>query len=240
VVAAALRVALRLAGVSGDERIERAKRYYERSTFGGDSSHLPTAMAELDAVEADVALARGRVIHAGYLDQRRSGAEPLAEDPRELELFTHAAQLYHRLGDVRGEAEALFWIGCCLQVTRGDEALSAPYFERSRALAGQAGDKLTASYAIRHLAFIEYGAGRFDAARELIGESIRLRREVGFLPGVAANLIALAEIVARQQGKAAGLALLDEAEAAARECGANGIVGWAAEARAELEALPES
>lgn len=66
-----------------------------------------------------------------------------------------------------------------------------------------------------------------------------MRREVGFLPGVAANLITLAEIVASDEGKAAGLALLGEAETAARECGANGILTWAAHARQELEALPE-
>ena len=223
-----------------DERIERAKRHYERSTFGGDSSGLPAAMAELDAVEAEVALARGRLIHAGFLDRRRAGQQPPAEDPSELELFVHSAQLFHGLGNVRGEAEALFWIGCCLQVVRDDEPLSLPYFERSRELAARVGDKLTMSYAIRHLAYAEQSAGRLDAARELVWESIRLRREVGFLPGVAANLITLAEIVAGQEGKAAGLALLDEAEAAARDCGANGILGWAEHARRELEALPES
>ncbi len=226
--------------MSSDERIEQAKRYYELSIFGGDSSQLPAAIAELDAVEAEVALARGRVIHAGFLEQRRVEAEAAVEDPRELELFVHAAQLYHGLGDVRGEAEALFWIGCCLQVVRDDEPLSVPYFERSRSLAAQVDDKLTMSYAIRHLAYVEQGAGRLDAARELIWESIRLRREVGFLPGVAANLIMLAEIVAGQEGKAAGLALLDEAEATAKDCGAHGILGWATAARQELESLPES
>ena len=226
--------------MNADDRIERAKERYERSVFGGDSSGLPAALADLDAVEADVALARGRVIHAGYLDQRRAGQEAPAEDPRELELFVHAAQLFHGLGDVRGEAEALFWIGCCLQVVRGDELMSVPYFERSRELAAQVDDKLTASYALRHLAFVEHGAGRFDAARELITESIRLRREVGFQPGVAANLLALAEIVASQDGQTAGLALLDEAEAVAKECEAHAILRWVAHARTELAALPES
>lgn len=222
-----------------DERIERARQRYERSTFGGDSSELAAALADLDAVEADVALARGRLIHARFLDERQPGQPPPAEDPRELELFVHAAQLYHGLGDERGEADALFWIGCCLQVVRRDEPMSVPYFERSRELAARAGDKLTMSYAIRHLAFAEFSAGRTDLAKELIGESIQLRRDVGFLPGVAANLIVLAEIVADEQGKAAGLALLDEAEAAATASGAHGILTWTAEARAELLARPE-
>src|SRR5215469_6363347 len=95
------------------ERIDRARQYQELSTFGGDPSKLPAAMAELDAVEAEVALARGRVIHARFLDQRQADQARPPEDPRELELFVHAAQLFHGLGDARGEAEALFWIGCC-------------------------------------------------------------------------------------------------------------------------------
>lgn len=228
-----------LGRVNADERIERARHYQGLSTSGGDSSKLPDAMAELDAVEAEVALVRGRVIHAMFLDQRQAAQAPPAEDPRELELFVHAAQLFHSLGDVRGEAEALFWIGCFLQVVRDEEPMSVPYFERSRELAAQADDKLTMSYAIRHLAYVEQSAGRLDAARQLIWESIRLRREVGFLPGVAANLILLAEIVAGQEGKTAGLALLDEAEAAAKDCEAHGILKWVAHARTELEALPE-
>lgn len=168
------------------------------------------------------------------------GSRPRPRIRGELELFVHAAQLYHGIGDVRGEAEALFWIGCCQQVVRNEEPISVSYFERSRELAAQVGDKLTMSYAARHLAFAEYSAGRVGVAEELIRASIRLRRDVGFLPGVAANLITLAEIVADQKGKAAGLALLDEAETAARDCDAQGILNWAAQARDELEARPES
>jgi hypothetical protein len=35
-----------------------------------------------------------------------------AEDPAELPLFERALELYRALGDTRGGAEALFWIGC--------------------------------------------------------------------------------------------------------------------------------
>lgn len=72
------------------------------------------------------------------------------------------------------------------------------------------------------------------------GRLERAKQQVGFLPGVAANLITLAEIVADLKGKTAGLALLDEAETAARDCDAHGILNWAAQARDELEARPES
>jgi hypothetical protein len=47
-----------------DERIERARQQFERAVFGGDGSGLAGAERELDAVEADLALARGRLLHA--------------------------------------------------------------------------------------------------------------------------------------------------------------------------------
>jgi hypothetical protein len=42
-----------------------------------------------------------------------------------------------------------------------------------------ADDKLTLSYVVRHLDFAEMAAGRLDGARELLEESVRLRREIG-------------------------------------------------------------
>jgi hypothetical protein len=60
----------------------------------------------------------------------------------------------------------------------------------------QVGDKLTMSYAIRHLGFAHMAAGAGDAARQRLEESVRLRREIGFQPGVAAGLVALAHLAA--------------------------------------------
>jgi hypothetical protein len=55
--------------MSAEDRIERARLLYERAVYGGDASALETADRELDAVEADLALARGRVIHTRFLAQ---------------------------------------------------------------------------------------------------------------------------------------------------------------------------
>src|ERR1035438_1594203 len=87
--------------VSADERIERARLLYERFVFGGDSSVLAVADRELDAI-----------MHGLFLERRNEDPVQLDEDPRELALFERAAQLYQGLGDVRGEAESLFWVGC--------------------------------------------------------------------------------------------------------------------------------
>jgi tetratricopeptide (TPR) repeat protein len=213
--------------MSREDRIERAVLAYERAVFGGDASALAAAERELDAVEADLALARGRVIHARFLVER-------SEDPQELALFERAAQLYQVLGDVRGEGESLFWVGTFHQVVRQDNDAAVPVLERSYELAAQVGDKLTLSYALRHLGMAEHFAGRLDTARQRLEESVRLRREIGFMPGVAANLVGLAYIAAGEGRRDEALALIEEAGAIAEASGANGILRQVEEARASL------
>ena len=209
------------------EPFEQARLLYEQAVFGGDDAALPAADVILDAAEAGLALARGRIMHARFLAHRQ-------EDPQELALFERAAALYHQRGDIRGEGESLFWVGTFHQVVRGDDDAAGPPLERAWSLAQSAGDKLTLSYVVRHLGFAEMAAGRLDGARELLEESVRLRREIGFAPGVAAGLLALAELDARAGDRDRARALLDEATAIAADAGAHGILRWAGQARQEL------
>ncbi|MFI0960550.1 tetratricopeptide repeat protein [Streptomyces sp. NPDC021080] len=207
--------------------IERVRELYESALFGGDASALATADRELDAVEAAVSLERGKLMHVRFLDDRQ-------EDPRELALFERAAELYHRSGDTGGEADALFWIGCWHQVVCEDSATGLPYFERSYELARSVDDRKTMSYAVRHLGFAEKEAGRFDRARESLAESVALRREIGFMPGVAAGLLALAYLSAESDDRTTALGYLDEARTVAERCGAEGVMGWIERARAQI------
>lgn len=220
--------------MSAEDRIEQARLLYERSVYDGDGSALAAADRELDAVEADLAMARGRVIHARFLQQRDADHRQPQEDPQELALFERAARLYQVLGDLRGEAESLFWIGCFHQVVRRDNDTAVPVLERSRDLAVRAGDKRTQSEALRHQGIAEHAAGRLDKARERLEESVRLRREIGLMPGVAANLVGLAYIAAGQGRRGDALALIDEAGAIAAASGAHGIMRHVEEARAQL------
>jgi hypothetical protein len=55
---------------SMDERVRRAGTLYERAVFSGDAGPLAEADRELDAAEADQAVARGRLMHARYLLRR--------------------------------------------------------------------------------------------------------------------------------------------------------------------------
>jgi hypothetical protein len=209
--------------MGNDQRLDEAYALYEASVFYGDEDAVSKAHAVLDGVEADLALSRGRLIHAQYLK------DDGPEDPRELKSFERAADLYRELGDDRGEAEALFWIGVYHQVLHEDGEASIPFLQRAEELALPTGDKLLLSYIARHLGAVdEYVHSDLDAAKKRQEQSVSLRREVGHLPGAAAGLLALAAI-AQQQGDAAERArLLDEAEELATRSGAKGVLRWIA------------
>lgn len=167
------------------------------------------------------------LVHARFLEQRN-------EDPDELALFERAVQLYQALGDVRGEGESLFWVGCFYQVIRNDNDTAVPVLQQSCELATRVGDKLTMSYALRHLGIAEHTAGRLDAARGRLEEPVRLRREIGFSPGVATNLVGLIYIAAAEGRRDDALVLAEEACSIAEASGAQGIVRQIEEARAAI------
>jgi tetratricopeptide (TPR) repeat protein len=137
---------------------------------------------------------------------------------------------------VPGEAEALFWVGCLHQVVRRDNDAAVPVLERSCELATQVGDKQTMSDGLRHLGIAEHAAGRLDKARERLEESVRLRREIGLMPGVAANLVGLAYIAAGQGHRDEALALAQEAGAIAEASGAHAILRHVEEVRTHIAA----
>ena len=217
-----------------DERIQNARRLYERAVFEGDTAALAQAGRDLDGVDADLALARGRLRHTRFLHQRDTGPGQAREDSEELPLFDRAMRLYQALGDARGEAEALFWVGCFHQVVRRDNDTAVPLLDRSLELATQAGDKMTMSEALRHLGIAAHAAGRLDEARARLEESTRLRRELGQPAGVAANLIGLGYIAAGQGRRDDALAILAEAAGLATASGAHRILRSVEEAQAAL------
>lgn len=207
------------AGRVGTDRIQHVEQLYEAAVFGGDVAAVPSAMQELDRLEAELALARGKILHARFLQEWQ-------EDPQEEAVLLRAVALFEQVGDERGLGEALFWLALVHQVLRGDHDRALPLLERADELALRAGDRLTRSYVVRHLAFVDLEAGRPAAARARLEESLRLRRELGFMPGVAAALLALAQLEAEHGDRARALARADEARAVAEGCGALGVLGW--------------
>ena len=140
--------------------------------------------------------------------------------------FKRAAKLYTRIGDTRGLADAEFWIGCYHQVVHDDEAAALRHLQRSYELAREVGDAMILSYAARHLGFVDLAADRTSEARQWLEESVRLRRDLDFPAGVAAGLLALAELDWVEDRRDDAWWHLDEAAALARECGAAGTLSW--------------
>lgn len=217
-----------------DERVRQAGRLYERAVFSGDAGPLAEADRELDAAEADLAVARGRLMHTRFLLRRDQDPDAAGEAPDELPLFERAAALYRALGDARGEAEALFWVGCFHQVIGRDNAAAVPVLERSLELAAGAGDKAVMAETLRHLGIAAHFGGQLEAARQRLEESTRLRRELGHLPGAAANMVGLAYVAVAQGRGDDARAILDEAAALARAGQASRILEQVREARGAI------
>ncbi len=206
----------------------RAARYYDDATFGGRPELVVEGEDELDAIEADLALARGKLLHARFLDGRTD------RDERELPLFEKAVELYGKLDDRAKLADALFWVGCCHQVVLDDESTALDYFHASYDLAAELGEDLTRSFAVRHLGFAALSSGELDLAETRFAESLRLRTDAGAPPAaVAAAIIPLA-VLAEQRGDL-GLAeeLFVRARRIAEDNGAVGVLGWIDQARAD-------
>jgi tetratricopeptide (TPR) repeat protein len=202
--------------------------------FSGDVEPLADADRELDAAEADLAVARGKLMHTRFLLRREQDPSAAEADPGELPLFERAAGLYRGLGDTGGEAGALFWIGCFHQVIGRDDASAVPVLERSLELASQAGVKAVMAEALRHLGIAAHARGDLEMARQRLEESTRLRRELGLLPAVAANLVGLAYIAGAQGRAADALALIAEGRQIAQAAHADRILQQLSEARAAL------
>lgn len=163
---------------------------------------------DLDLAEAWALLALGRTLHARFLRTR-------VFDDRELPAFERAAYLFAAAGDPLGEGEAEFWIGTYYQHTGDDVA--AAHLDRALVLARQSNDALLLSCVERHLGFGAVTAGDLAAAAPHLDESVRLRRSLDFPAGVAAALLARAELALDMAEPEAAAAILDEAEALANE-----------------------
>jgi tetratricopeptide (TPR) repeat protein len=205
----------------------RAARCYDDATFGGRPERVLEGEDELDVIEADLALARGKLLHARFLDGREH------VDERELPLFEKAAELYEKHGERAKLASALFWVGCCHQVVLGDESTALDFFHASYDLAAELGADLVRSEAVRHLGFVAINAGELELAHTRFAESLRLRRDADAAPGVIATaIIPLAVLAGKRGDPRQADDLFAEATRIAEDNGAIGVLGWIQQARA--------
>ena len=218
-----------------------ARTLSDRATFGGRADEARSA-AVLDELErlADesgdrslLAAAldlRGRILHARFLADRGAG-----EPEGELALFERGLELRDP-DDKGGVAESLFHVGLVHQVIRDDGPRSEPYFEQSYELAAEAGDAVLRSHAIRHLGWTRQERGDVDGARAAFEESLALRERAGFVPGVGAAALALAQFEAEHGRAERALELLAHAREVFAAVGMDRFFDFADEVERSLAA----
>jgi tetratricopeptide (TPR) repeat protein len=220
--------------------VELARTLNDRSTFGGarDEARTEAVLSQLETLaregEDDALLAasldlRGRALHARFLADRSAG-----EPEGELELFERALEL-RPPDDARGLAASHFHVGLVHQVVRDDGERSEPFFEESYRLAAASGDEVMRSYAVRHLGWTRQERGDVEGARASFEESLRLRERAGFLPGVGAAALALAEFEAEQGRPKRARELLSQAREVFERVGMERFLGFVDEVERGLD-----
>ena len=202
----------------------------EESMFGG----VDTAVKRQAALEKAMTLAEptndanlmgniydalGFSLHAAYLDSDRS-----QEPTDELDFFERALTLRREQGTVAQVAESLFHVGLVYDVIRKDYEQALLYHQEAYQLASEAGDKVMASYAIRHIGFAHLAAEDTAAAEQAFLQSLTLREEAGFVPGVAFALPLLAHMDVLKGDKTSALSRLKRSQEILESLGATARV----------------
>jgi len=220
-----------------EERIRRVSPLRQIESHEWSEPAWPSSERLLDAAEAEVALARGRLIYERFLRSGPDGYPAAGADGRPaLPLFRRAVELFRRSGNPAGEREALFWVGTLEQVLNRDYSAASLALEESRELAEAAKDDLVLSCVERHLGFIAFLEGMYAEAETHLEESVRLRRSMEFAPGVAMGIVALAELQLERHEVDRARRLLDEAAAVAERAGAQGATRAVERARQQAAA----
>lgn len=190
----------------------------DMATFGGVDTcdERETALdyalrhAELSrqaSLIGDVYDAKGMSLHVTYLESDRS-----RELDEELLFFERGLALRQQGDDQAAIAESLFHVGLVYGVVRSEHERALPFFEDAYHRATDAHDPITASYAIRHIAFARAAAGDMPAAQAALAESLRLREAANFMPGVAMALMIQAYPYVEAGNKARAVHILERAK----------------------------
>ena len=205
------------------------------------SDELDAALDQLEAsapgdpaVEAFVLDRKGLKLHGEFLRDRSAG-----EPPDELPLFERALGIRRDRGDEAEIAESIFHVGLVHQVVRGEQERSRPFFEESYERARTAGDRLLMSYAIRHVAFCDQEAGDLERAEAGFRESLALRAEAGWVPGIAAAQLGLALLLEDRGSHDEAVELARAARAGFQGVGAERFLRLVEQELQELEAAAE-
>ncbi len=121
------------------------------------------------------------------------------ENNRARELFDQALPLYRSIGDARGEADCLRYLGG-LKFLESDNGRSRELLDRALLLYRSVGNVLGEAYCLHDLGELEFHESDYDRARELFDQALPLLRSVGDMLGEANCLRNLGELEVRESG----------------------------------------
>jgi tetratricopeptide (TPR) repeat protein len=205
-----------------DVLVQKALASVEEMSFRGPASNAPLTQAQAAVREARACNDRWRLASAMVVEGRAhyalafAGLEPGLENAR----ARYAEALELRAGAPPGDrAQSLFFLGLVHeQEERGAEA--EKLYREALALASQAKETLLLSYLHRHLGSFERPAKGLAGDLERQRESLRLRQEIHFLPGVVFARLAVGDVL-MEMGSAAEA--VQSWELALQEAGASGV-----------------
>jgi tetratricopeptide (TPR) repeat protein len=214
---------------SGDRKAEAAlatergrvlmdRSFFHRKDPGPARAALEEGLDLAEAVKDDRVAADARQ-YIAQLDYNDAFESKDWEKPRGA--FLTVLGVRERLGDRRGVAETLFYLGLTYEQDGKPEPAMERY-ARSLAISEEVGDIVLQSYANRHIGGIQEERAELSAARKSIDREIDLRRRGGFAVGIPFALLQKADFLAAHGGEDGGkeaVLLLEDAIAAAEKCG---------------------
>lgn len=206
-------------GVDTGSEQEKA---FERALQHAETSEKPGLLG-------DIWDAKGMAVHAAFLEADRTD-----EPPEEMEFFERGLAYHQQAGDQHGIASSTFHIGVVHGVVRGEHETARPYFEEAYQISLGIEDFEMASYALRHIAFARHAADELEGAREDLRESLRLREEIGFIPGMAFAQMALARAETDMGDREAARQLLEQAKGILESLEATSRAAWVEQALSRL------
>lgn len=135
--------------------------------------------------------------------------------PKAAELHRQALTLYRRIGDRRGEADALGGVGSALAAIDPQEAVA--YLQAAAAVQRELGNASGLCHALWMLGLAYEALGTLDLALETMEEAARLARESGSVEALSRAHGGLAACYVATGDSARGLAYIEEAIALTQE-----------------------
>jgi len=188
-----LRAALRwfLEQGTSTQSIEKALRlgaalrsfWLTRGYYSEGRTFLEQALARSEGSEGS--------IRAKGLRAAASMADAQGDNDRMEALSKESLTLYRQLGDRRGIAYALFYLGG-VSANRGDYATASQLAEEALALRREVGNKHDIAWSLYLLADLVSQQGEYSRGHVLLEESLALFRELGNTRGIALALTSLA------------------------------------------------